>query len=185
MELLLDQSEGREIILALLDDEDFQNQSAVPVWRDQMLSGEDIDYFVDDETFGLTSDNPVPVNGQFGQLTYLSRLRTKDGQGFLFQRLGSIHTVDEYQLLSFDGEVSLNVFLDLYHPRRSRKPIVGLWLEESPSVFTGVPIQVANFPFGIFDDFAEQQPPRALANANRDQLAPVLVALAIKMGYKP
>ena len=185
MELQLDKSEGREIILALIDDEDFQNQNAVPVWRDQIFSGEDIDCFVDDDTFGLTSENPVPVNGQFGQLTYLSRLRTTDGQGFFFQRLGSVHTVDEYQLLSFDGEVTLNVFLDLYHPRRSRKPIGGLSLEESPSVFTGVPIQVTNFPFGIFDDFAQQQPPRSLANANRDQLAPLLVALAIKMGYKP
>lgn len=185
MELQLDKSEGREVILALIDDEDFQNQNAVPVWRDQILSGEDIDCFVDDDTFGLTPENPVPVNGQFGQLAYLSRLRTKDGQGFFFQRLGSIHTVDEYQLLSFDGEISLNVFLDLYHPRRSRKPIGGFWLEESPSVFTGVPIKVANFPFGIFDDFAQQQPPLSLANANRDQLAPLLVALAIKMGFKP
>jgi hypothetical protein len=185
VELQLDESDGREIILALLDDEDFQNQNAAAVWRDRILSGQDIDFFVDDETFGLTSDNPVPVNGQFGQLTYLSRLRTKDGQGFFFQRLGSIHTVDEYQLLSFDGETSLNVFLDLYHPRRSRKPIEGLDLDETPSVFTGVPLQIENFPFGIFDDFAQQQVPRALANANRDQLAPLLVALAIKMGYKP
>lgn len=185
MELQLDQSEGREIILALLDDEDFQNQNAVPVWRDQILAGQDIDCFVDDKTFGLTSDNPVPVNGQFGQLTYLSRLRTKDGQGFFFQRLGSIHTVDEYQLLSFDGEASLNVFLDLYHPRRSRKPIAGLELEEAPSVFTGVPLQVENFPFGIFDDFAQQQPPRSLANANRDQMAPILFELAIKTGFRP
>jgi hypothetical protein len=44
---------------------------------------------------------------------------------------------------------------------------------------------VENFPFGIFDDFAKQPVPRALANANRDQLGPLLVQLAIKTGFRP
>lgn len=185
MELQLKESEGREMILAFLDDEDFQNENVVGMWRDQILAGQDIDCFVDDETFGLTPNNPVPVNGQIGQLTYLARLRTKDGQGFFYQRLGSINSVDKYQLLSFDGEVSMEVYLDLYHPRRSRKAIPGLDIVSQPSVFTGVPMQVENFPFGIFDNFAKEQVPRSLANANRDQLSPVLLLLAIKTGFKP
>jgi len=185
MELQLKESEGREMILALLDDEDFQNQNAVGMWRDQILAGEDIDCFVDDESFGLTPNNPVPVNGQIGQLTYLARLRTKDGQGFFYQRLGSINSVDKYELLSFDGEVSLEVYLDLYHPRRSRKAIPGFILDTEPSVFTGVPMQVENFPFGIFDDFSTQQVPRSLANANQEQLGPLLVQLALKTGFRP
>ena len=39
MELQLKESEGREMILAFLDDEDFQNENAVGMWRDQILAG--------------------------------------------------------------------------------------------------------------------------------------------------
>jgi hypothetical protein len=147
-----------------------------------MLAGRAIDFVKDDETFGLTPDNPVPVNGSLGQLTYLSRLRTEEGQGFLFHRLGSIGTVDEYELLSFDGEVKLVAYLDLYHPRRSRKPIEGLALDETPSVFTGVSNLVENFPFGLYEEFASHPVPRVLANANPDQLVPILAALRMKNG---
>lgn len=39
--------------------------------------------------FGRSADNPIPVNGTTGELTYLSKLVTENGQRLAFHRGGS------------------------------------------------------------------------------------------------
>jgi hypothetical protein len=171
--------EGEELELAMIiaGDEEAQNQNTNPMFLMQMLAGADIDCITDDESFGLTRENPVPVNGQLGQLTYLSRLRTQNGDGFVFHRLGSEGTVDLYELLSFRGEMRFIAYLDMYHPRRSRKPIVGLTLEEKPTPFTGSPMRLQAFPMELLTTYDSIPQPRQLAFANLNQLADLPIFL--------
>jgi hypothetical protein len=112
----------------------------------------------------------VPVNGQLGQLTYLSRLRTQDGEGFVFHRTGSANGIDLYAVLSFSGKIRFTAYLDMYHPWRSRKPIVGLVLEEEPTPFTGSPMRLENFPTDLLHEYAVLPYPRQLAFAKPEQL---------------
>jgi hypothetical protein len=159
-----------ELAKAIAGDEEAQNQNGNPMFMMQMLAGADIDCISDDPSFGLTVENPVPVNGQLGELTYLSRLRTPNGDGFVFHRIGSEDTIDLYELLSFSGDIRFIAYLDMYHPRRSRKPIVGLSLEDEPTPFTGSPLRLDAFPMQLLVSYDEIPYPRQLAYANLQQL---------------
>ena len=152
----------------------FQNDQLPIMLKTQLEMGSDIEYVYNDATFGLTPDNPIPVNGQLGQLAYLSLLRTPDGQGFLFHRLGSEAGVDAYEILSFDGKHRMVVYLDMYHPRRSRKAIDGLTLHDKPSAFTGVSTLVGDFPLSLLEALPPRTSPRALPFATPEQLGPIV-----------
>jgi hypothetical protein len=167
-------NESYQLGMALVDNEDFQNANTYPLWLERMKLGAAVDCLIDDETFGLTADNPVPVNGQFGQLTYLSRLRTPSGAWFVFHRLGSKGLIDIYEVLSIDGAHRFEVFLDLYHPRRSRKPIRGFTLDERPNVWTGSPMTVPNFPEGLLSDLARHSDGVGLGYARPSQVKPAI-----------
>src|SRR6476469_7244258 len=53
--------------------------------------------------FGRALTNPIPVNGPIGEVLYLSRLQTENGNAIAFHRLGAIETVDVFEILSEDG----------------------------------------------------------------------------------
>ena len=66
--------------------------------------------------FGRCADNPIPVNGPTGQVTYLSRLLTADTESRMaFHRLGSTTSrvldamVDIFELVSVDGASSASL----------------------------------------------------------------------------
>jgi hypothetical protein len=173
MKLALD-SDRSEFIEALIDDEELQNQTLVPFLKESILSGSSIDALVDDDTFGFTPENPIPVNGPLGQQTYLSKLRTGSGVGFFFHRLGSLGRIDIYKAVSFDGLVELELYLDMYHPRRSRKAVSGYYLDLEQSAFTGFTLTMPNFPQGyeaILNGLPESIRP---AYATADQVRPFL-----------
>ncbi len=173
MKLVFD-SDRSEFIEALIYDEELQNQTLVPFLKESILSGSSIDALIDDDTFGLTPDNPIPVNGPLGQQTYLSKLRTAAGVGFFFHRLGSLGRIDIYQAVSFDGQVELELFLDMYHPRRSRKAVSGYYLDLEQSAFTGFTLTMPDFPQGyevILNGLPESIRP---AYATADQVRPYL-----------
>lgn len=154
----------------MIDNEDFQNFQINPLLKDLVMAGVACDYLNPDmETFGVSPNNPVPVNGPYGELTYLARLRTPDGQGFLYHRLGSINAVDEYEIISFDGKTRAFLYFDMYHPRRSRLPVKGFLLEESPQAWTGFSHRVPDFPYSFMYHFdgAEEM---ALFMPNREEL---------------
>lgn len=173
-------AEERNLAMNLAFNDRFQNEQLPPMLQTQIEMGDDVEYIFNDETFGLTPDNPVPVNGQLGQLAYLSLLRSPEGHGFLFQRLGSEGGIDAYEILSFDGEHRHVVYLDMYHPRRSRKAIEGMSLHTKPSAFTGVPFSVDNFPYGITDALPERATLRGLAFATAEQLESALNTIRLK-----
>lgn len=154
-----------------VDNEGFQNQTLFPFLRDEVLAGSDVDYIkANDETFGLQVDNPVPVNGPVGQQTYLSRLRTPEGLGFLFHRIGSNSGIDIYEIMSFDGEYHLEVFMDMYHPRRSRLPLPGLKLVEEPQALTGFTTATKVFPLNYARYYSQQNEDIRVAFATPEQM---------------
>lgn len=96
---------------------------------------------------GRSCANPIPVNGVVGTVLYLSSLRTVGGQPLLFHRLGSRGQTDAYQVVTLDGETWDILFVDMYHPRKSRRAPSGLTIEPAPvSFLTGTTLHVRHFP---------------------------------------
>ncbi len=74
--------------------------------------------------------NPIPVNGPIGEVTYLSRLIASSGATPFRHRLGHIDTVDVYETVSIDGRYWDVIFLNYYHPRKSRQAPCGYRLSK-------------------------------------------------------
>jgi len=101
---------------------------------------------------GRTWTNPIPTNGVLGSVLYLSSLRTAADQPLLFHRLGSRGKVDVYETVSLDGESWDVLFVDMYHPRKSRRAPSGLTITTLPvSCATGTTLWVKRFPADIAD----------------------------------
>ena len=65
--------------------------------------------------FGRTPTNPILVNETWGEITYLSRLVTPDGQRMIFHRLGSgAGALDIFELISVDGTFYARLYVDMY-----------------------------------------------------------------------
>jgi len=108
--------------------------------------------------FGYTETNAIPVNGPLGELAYLSRLETLSGQRIMFHRLGSINckdmagntnTVDAFEAVSFDGTEWFILYLDFYHPKRSREYPQGFKETALVPQFCGFNKCDPNFPYGF------------------------------------
>lgn len=138
----------------MLDDEHFQIgmlpepvqaliRSKAPVDQKEGATGE----------FGMSSGNPIPVNGPIGELAYLSKLRTKSGEGLFFHRIGSVGSVDVFEAVSISGSDWFVFFLDMYYPKRSRRAPAGLSISDKPSQFSGFTKFCQGFPY----DFAEEK----------------------------
>src|SRR4030042_2202380 len=84
--------------------------------------------------FGMVASNPIPVNGITGEMVYLNRLRSKNGLGFMFHRIGSLKSsvtaslVDRYELVAMDASEWHDLYFCPYFPRRSKKVPHGLSL---------------------------------------------------------
>lgn len=106
--------------------------------------------------FGYAESNSIPVNGPLGELAYLSRLETLSGQRIMFHRLGSTkcvdmagntNTVDVFEAVSFDGKEWFILYLDFYHPKRSREYPQGFKETSLVPQFCGFNKYAANFPY--------------------------------------
>jgi hypothetical protein len=155
-------AEMEKIIEEYLNDESAQNEhflSSNPFLGYSVTSGKDCDELPNSEgEFGFVSSNPIPVNGSFGQMVYLSQLRTSQGSRLLFHRVGStsssqaagIHNpsgmVDIFEVLSFDGSYHGELYLDMYHPRKSRKAPEGFAFHNGLSLISGTHVGVEDFP---------------------------------------
>lgn len=112
--------------------------------------------------FGREPTNPIPVNGSYGEVTYLSRLRVKDsGSIVVFHRAGSYgankvcaHPVDGFEIVSLDGTFKDKLFFDMYHDGQSSKIPDGYTMIEKLDGLTGVPNRLNGFPDGIYDTVA-------------------------------
>ena len=77
--------------------------------------------------FGLSINNPVPVNGILSSDKYLSRLMTSDGQTIKWNRLGSgradniDNPIDIYNITDERGMKRETIYISPYHPSTSNK----------------------------------------------------------------
>jgi hypothetical protein len=110
----------------LMDNEKAQIERLPEPLRSEVRSGADCDEIAGAfGEFGRDPRNPIPVNGPLGGIIYLSNLRTAASQQIMFHRLGSVGKVDIYETVSLDGTTWDLLFLQLYHPRKSRRPPSG------------------------------------------------------------
>jgi len=138
----------------ILDDEQFQLELVHPAMKSMLESAPAYDRDPNGTgPFGFIETNPIPVNGPIGQLAYLSRLETQSGQRILFHRLGAIGTVDVFEAVSFNGAEWFILFVDYYHPRRSRLTPDGFRFMNDVAQFSGFHKFCENFPY----DFVEKK----------------------------
>ncbi len=134
-----------------LEDEAAQNMRLPEALRGAIESGEDADITKGNtaEQFGRRWDNPIPVNGPLGEILYLSSLQTLNETPILFHRLGNLNNIDVYEIVTADSKNWDVLFLDMYHPRKSRMAPKGYQLLKFVAVFTGANSRVENFPYDL------------------------------------
>lgn len=89
------------------------------------------------------------MNETWGEITYLSRLVTADGQRMIFHRLGNKRAVDIFELISEDGKFCDRLFVDMHHRHCSKKAPMGYTLLKTLDGITGTSENVFDFPVDI------------------------------------
>lgn len=145
-------NDAMKAIWKIIDDEKYQNSLLPPMIKDMMEAGGAVDQLPNGlGRFGLDEGNPIPVNGAIGELAYLSRLETNQGERLLFHRVGSINLIDIFEAVTYSGSEWYIFYVDLYHPRRSRIAPPGFKMAAEPRQFSGFHKFIRNFPY----DFVE------------------------------
>ena len=91
--------------------------------------------------------NPILVNETWGEITYLSRLVTTDGQRMIFHRLGSAGgALDIFELVSENGTFYDRLFVDMYHRHCSKIAPTGYTLLKTIDGITGTSERIPDFP---------------------------------------
>ena len=155
------QEEARELFmkaLLLLNNIELQNELIAqmpymteeflpPFAKERYAMGE-VDEWPDAQgEFGRTPTNPILANRTWGEITYLSRLVTADGQRMFFHRVGSLSgAIDAFELVSGDGKFFDVLFVDMYHHHCSKKSPVGYTLLEFVDGITGTSENNPAFP---------------------------------------
>jgi hypothetical protein len=139
-----------ERVRVAVEDEAFQNARYPEAIRMSNLANPKVDQVPNGTgPFGRSLTNPVPVNGPIGEVVYLSRLQSFDGQPILFHRIGSsLDMVDIYETVALNGRSWDVLFLSMYFPGKSRLAPSGYTLVPTgvqPLIY-GTNIRLANFP---------------------------------------
>jgi hypothetical protein len=150
---------------------------------DQILQGESCDRLSGSSgAFGKCASNPIPVNGSLGTLKYLGKLRTKAGRSALyFHRIWSAASpitrfpVDAYETVSIDAKSWDVLFVDMYHPRRSRNAPEGYvltpYVPELDGTFCcGCNVRLGDFPDDLPAALEKKGFPDALVRKCRERL---------------
>lgn len=140
-------------IKMIQDDEHAQNMMLNDYMLAEIAKNPECDVIPGSEgRFGFSPSNPIPVNGAIGELAYLSKLRTLNGERLFFHRIGSVgNATDMFEAVTFSGSEWFVLYLKMYFPRRSRQAPEGFNLSVEPCSFTGFTQRCANFPL----DFVE------------------------------
>lgn len=144
--------------LALFNSAEKQNDTLKGAVRTRILQGLDCDT-VPGATgdFGHDKTNPIPVNGSFGEMTYLSRLRLRaTGSLVFFHKLRTEGTLDVFELVNVSGKFVDYLYLDPYHPRASRLYPAGYTLEKEAVFPRGVTTTLPEFPKGLYKAIKEE-----------------------------
>lgn len=141
-------------ISRILEDEQFQLEMINPMLKKIILTAPAYDCDPNGKgPFGLSEQNPIPVNGPIGELTYFSKLKTVGGDALLFHRIGAMEKIDVFEAVTFSGSEWFIFFVDFYHPRRSRATPDGLLIVKEVRQFSGFNSFCENFPY----DFVEMK----------------------------
>lgn len=141
-------------IRRVLDDEQFQLEMLPPQMKAVIESRPVYDSDPNGTgPFGFSERNPIPVNGPIGELAYLSKLETVKGDRILFHRIGAIDTIDVFEAVTFSGSEWFILFVDFYHPRRSKLTPDGFRFTRKVAQFSGFHKFCQKFPY----DFAEMK----------------------------
>jgi len=144
--------EAFEQIHRVLEDEQYQLEMLHPAVRQMVESGPAYDKDPNGSgPFGFMETNPIPVNGAIGELAYLSKLETTSGERILFHRIGAINKVDVFEAVTFSGSEWFILFVDLYHPRRSRLTPDGFRFVKDIAQFSGFHKFCRNFPYDFIE----------------------------------
>lgn len=140
-------------IKMLQDDESVQNSMLNDFLLAEIAKNPECDVIPGSEgKFGYSPSNPIPVNGPIGELAYLSKLRTSDGERIFFHRIGSVdNATDMFEAVTFSGSQWFTLYLKMYFPRRSRHAPDGFTLSSDPCSFTGFTQRCPNFPLDFVD----------------------------------
>jgi hypothetical protein len=84
---------------------------------------------------------------------YLSKLETVTGDRILFHRIGSIDRIDVFEAVTFSGGDWYILFVDFYHPRKSKITPDGFRFTREVAQFSGFHKFCQKFPY----DFAEMK----------------------------
>ncbi len=146
--------EAFEQIRRILEDEQLQLDMIHPTMKEMIESRPAYDKDPNGTgPFGYSETNPIPVNGPIGQLAYLSKLETTKGERILFHRIGAVNTIDVFEAVTFSGSEWFILFVDLYHPRRSRLAPDGFRFTQEVGQFSGFHKFCNDFPY----DFVEMK----------------------------
>jgi hypothetical protein len=69
----------------------------------------------------------------------------------LFHRIGAINKVDVFEAVTFSGSEWFILFVDLYHPRRSRLTPEGFRFVKDVAQFSGFHKFCRNFPYDFIE----------------------------------
>jgi len=143
-----------EQIRRILEDEEYQLDRLHPTLKAMIKTCPSYDRDPNGTgPFGFSETNPIPVNGPLGELAYLSRLETAQGERILFHRIGAIDRIDVFEAVTFSGDAWFIFFIDYYHPRRSRALPEGFHFTQEVPQFSGFHKLCNNFPY----DFVEMK----------------------------
>lgn len=144
-------------IANLLNDDNFQNSILPPMFKGPVISGASVDQLANGSgEFGFSSTNPIPCNGSLGEVTYLSRLLYgPQKEKVFFHRLGTVNrNIDKYELITLSG-VRAIVYLDMYHPRKSRLAPKGFSLQPDTILIRGINQCLSTFPHNLHQEIME------------------------------
>lgn len=113
--------------------------------------------------FGRDINNPIPVNGPLGEITYLSNLLVEStGEKVFFHRLGSCAgNIDIFELISISGNFYDVLYLDMYHARKSKIVPKGYISQQKVICIRGIHNFCRDFPINFRD---------ALINGTRETI---------------
>jgi len=87
--------------------------------------------------FGWEVTNPIPVNTIFGNIAYLARLRTNEGDKIAYERIGSTCSkniekpIDMYEIYASGNKIGV-LYISPYHKKKSDCAPKGLKLAVLP-----------------------------------------------------
>ena len=144
-----------ENLFRILSDEAEQIEEYPEPLKTLMTTGSDGDKTVGGHgPFGTSVTNPIPVNGPIGQILYLSGLRLND-ERILFHRLGSIDKIDVFECVDIKCTDWKLLYLDMYHPRKSKIAPEGYSIAGDNVLLSGVTYLVSDFPRRLYSGVVE------------------------------